>query len=170
MIFQRQIGGKVDLAQQVELHYRENFKTLVKRISYRSKTVWNAEDIVQEAYLRALKYSGSYLEGSTFNNWFSRILSNTLKDFMRAERDYAGMDEVEEEDELVEDDSLPNNIRLSLRKAIHDLPQDEKEIIELNLVYGYDLRQIVQIVDVKYSRVHQVIQKFKKELKEKYNL
>ncbi len=156
------------LDQQIENHYRKNFNTLVKRIKYRAGTQWNAEDIVQEAYLRALKYAATYRDNLEFDHWFARIVSNTLKDFKRAERDYAGLEDIGEEDELVEDTSLPRNIQLEIRRAINDLPADQKEIVELHLVFGFELRHIVQIVDKKHATINQTIQRFKKTLKEKY--
>lgn len=168
MSFQRQIGGKVHLAQQVEEHYRKNFNKLVKRYQFRAGTKWAAEDIVQEAYLRALKYSNSFKDGLEFDNWFSRILANTLKDYKRAERDYAGLDELDEEDERVEDESYPDKIKLEIQRSIRELPVEIREVVELNLLYGYDMRQIVQIVNMKYRTIDQILQRFKKDLKEKY--
>ena len=157
------------IEKQIELHYKDNFSSLVKRIKYRTGTTQAAEDVVQEAYLRALKYKGAFIEGANMEHWFSRILSNALKDYMRAEREYSGMDDIEDEEgEPVENENIPDSIKREIRFAISQLPDHHREVVELYYIYGYELRQIAQIVDMKYQTINQTIQRFKNALKERY--
>lgn len=160
----------VALEAQIEKHYRENFNQLVKRVQSRAKTFWNAEDVVQEAYVRALKYQHTYIQGSPFENWFSRILSNSLKDFINAEREYSSIDDLQEDEEGIECSSYPSSVKREVIEAIEELSSDHREIVRLNIVYGYDLRDIVRITDMKYKTIDQIIQRFKKGLKERYNV
>jgi RNA polymerase sigma-70 factor (ECF subfamily) len=137
-------------------------------MQFRTKTVWAAEDVVQEAFVRALKYKDAYIWGTPLDRWFSRILTNAFHDYMKAERDYSSIDDLSEEEERVECTSLPNSVKIELREAIEDLSPEHREIVELHLVYGFELRHIVQIVDVKYKTADQIIQRFKNSLKERY--
>jgi RNA polymerase sigma factor (sigma-70 family) len=60
-------------------HYRINFETLVKKIRSFAGSHHAAEDVVQEAYTRAIR---SYDDERVleFNPWFNTILANSLKD------------------------------------------------------------------------------------------
>lgn len=157
------------IVKQIEEHFRKNQQVLSKRIKYRTGTIESAEDVVQEAYYRALKYQGAFIEGANVEHWFSRILSNALKDFMKAEREYAGMEDIDDEEgEPIENENIPDSIKREIRFAISQLPDHHREVIELYYIYGYELRQIVQIVDMKYQTINQTIQRFKNSLKEKY--
>jgi len=44
--------------KQLERFYKTNYLTLIKRVSHRAGGPYNAEDVVQEAFVRALKYWG----------------------------------------------------------------------------------------------------------------
>jgi len=64
----------------IEDYYRKNFKRLVNISRGRAGSYHNAEDVVQEAFTRALKYHKSYNPAMTaFDAWFSRILDNSLR-------------------------------------------------------------------------------------------
>ena len=64
-------------------HYIENYKRLVKRSMWRvpNKSLALAEECVQEAYARALKYYSTFNpKQDLFNNWFEGILRNAIND------------------------------------------------------------------------------------------
>src|SRR3546814_8875926 len=62
----------------IDAYYRENYDSLVKRLSYRLGTRENAEDTVQEAFTRAVKYYESC--SVDFDRWFKVLLANAVKD------------------------------------------------------------------------------------------
>src|SRR3546814_15218451 len=62
----------------IDAYYRENYDALVKRLSYRLGTRENAEDTVQEAFTRAVKYYESC--SVDFDRWFKALLANAVKD------------------------------------------------------------------------------------------
>jgi RNA polymerase sigma factor (sigma-70 family) len=155
------------MMQLIEKHYRENFNTLVKRMTWRcGGSVQDAEDIIQEAYLRAIKYRDAFIEGNVFTYWFARIIDNVFKDFKRAEREMGGIED--EEEEIIEDYHLSEGVRRELRKEMEKLPFDLKEIITLHMVYSYTIGQIVQITNTPYREVDNQIEKFKKNILGKY--
>lgn len=155
---------------QLEDHYKKNFTTLVKRIAFRcDNNFYDAEDIVQEAYLRAIKYKEAFTVGLPFDFWFKRILSNSLKDFKRAQKAMGTVEEIEEEHlDPVEDPCLPSEVKRSIQKEIDFLQQPQREVVELHIIYGYGISQVSQITDVKYKDVNNIIQRFKAKMKEKY--
>lgn len=60
-------------------HYKDNYRRLIKRMTFRAGTEWDAEDVVQEAYARALRYQDSF-DGTNFDRWFNTILNNALRE------------------------------------------------------------------------------------------
>lgn len=75
------------MREQIEQFYLANHDLYVKRLSRKAGSVQNAEDIVQEAFLRALFYADSYAarEDQDMEKWFNSILRRALVDFMRVE-------------------------------------------------------------------------------------
>lgn len=148
-------------AAQLEEYYAENFDTLVKRYANRSGSVQNAEDVVQEAFARALKYLPTFDGKKPLENWFSRILQNSFREFRIAERNY-GMNMTNEDAEV------PCPICLENKRLVHDvkeyikkeMPKDEQEILILYYIRGYGFQDIVRITDEKYRRVNYVVYKF----------
>ena len=76
----------------LEIHYNRNRDVLTKKLAGRVGTRYNAEDVVQEAYARALKYfrawtyDGVGTELDSFNRWFTTILNNACREFQYEER------------------------------------------------------------------------------------
>lgn len=62
-----------------------NRKKYLKRlIGPLNGNIFNAEDILQESYCKALEFQVTFDESKgTFENWLSRIIYNTLYDFLR---------------------------------------------------------------------------------------
>ncbi len=153
----------------IEQHYQDNYDSLVKRFTRRAGTMWDAEDVIQEAYYRALKYFSTFQEGMVFQHWFVRILANVLKDHYNSRIDGT----VEFDEDLVEpeySDYPPHQLRRMFRKEIDDVPNKEhKEILRLYYIYGFKFKEISQIVDMGYKGIDTVIHRFKLSLKEKYN-
>ena len=89
---------KKQVYKLIEDYYRENFDSLVIRTINKAGGKANAEDIVQEAFTRALTYYTSYVPDIyEFGAWFSRILDNTSKDFHRVEKNKGMVIDVDED-------------------------------------------------------------------------
>ena len=70
----------------LEAHYRENFDRMVKMLSRKAGQQANAQDVVQDGYVRALEYSGTFDDSLDFGDWMNTIFQNSLKDFLKVER------------------------------------------------------------------------------------
>lgn len=154
----------------IEQHYRDNFSTLVKKYSRSMGSVHSAEDVVQEAYYRALKYGSTY-NGTNFDGWFGRILINSLRDFKAAERG-RGIEQEADEQTLgtISEQGLDAKTIKEIKELISTKSVQHREILNLYFIHGYKLRDILAIVDMKRKTVDQCLQRFKKELKEIYGV
>ena len=153
--------------KQIENHYKENDGRILKRTTFRAGGIHQAEDIVQEAYCRALKYYNE-LKVEEFDRWFSMILNNAYNDY---KRDEIGLSYIEDEDEPLglEECGLVNR---QTRREVYDIISTksvvQQEILLLHLKQGYSPTDISNVSDHTYANVHKVISRFKAELKSLY--
>jgi RNA polymerase sigma-70 factor (ECF subfamily) len=153
--------------EMIEQHYIENHQRLIKRFTFRAGTEWDAQDIVQEAYSRAIKYLSSY-NGDNFDKWLNTILINTFKEHKRNE---TGMSHSQLDEDLVEgsectfysDQTMEEVFELINTKAVIQI-----EILNLHLKQGYSAIDIKKITPYTYSNIHQIIRRFRQELRELY--
>ena len=151
----------------IEAHFKALRNTYVKRISRRAGTPEAAEDIVQEAYCRALKYSHSFIDGN-LDKWISTIIGNALRDYMNAERGYISV-EPSEDDELAPEVLYPRRVMKEVFERIALLSEDQQEILTLFFKQEYTARDISYITHHSQNKCDKIIQKFRKELYKEYH-
>ena len=155
------------LMKLIESHYKANRRKLVLRLSFRAGTEWDAEDIVQETYARAIKYIHTF-DNSNFDRWLGHILNNCLRDFKRNEKGFST--NTFEEDEV---DGIPcNQYNERVVEEINDLIATKSiaqiEVLSLYFKQGYSATDISEITTYTYAAIHQMILRFRNELKELY--
>lgn len=152
----------------IEEHYKRSFNRLVKRLSFRAGSPQDAEDIVQDAYERALKYIDAYDVEQDFEIWFGRIMFNCLKDHNKKSRGYTVV-EFEEHHGGGEDcRMLPKEALDQIWKRIDSKPAEFAEILRLHFKNGYSINDINKIVGGKYDATAQTIKRFRLEMREMF--
>lgn len=156
--------------QHIEDHYKDNYKRLVKRMSFRGGTIWAAEDIVQTAYERAIRYYRP-LNPEDFERWFSVLLNNAAKDFNAAERGYSPInddDELQEELPYLGCPHYPEEIMREVFELVNTKSEVQIEILSLHLKHELSAKDISTITNYSYAKTHQIIQRFRNELRDLY--
>lgn len=151
----------------IETHFKENYNRLMKRMTFRAGGHHQAEDIIQEAYARAMKYY-NHQRIEEFDKWFSMVLNNAYNDYMR---DDIGLSYIEDEDEplgLVECGLVTSRTRKEIYDLISTKSESQKEILTLHLRHGYSATDIANVTDYSYAQVHKTISRFKFELETLY--
>lgn len=145
---------------QLEEHYKKNYRILCLRVKNRVGGLVNAEDVVQESYCRALKYYKSFDGEQDIGAWFNTILNNASKDFAGAER-RQGM----ATSGLLRNDDENN---MEWVAEIADLQAELKkhspltqEVLRLHLCCGYSRSDIVQVLDTTRDAVNKIVQRFR---------
>lgn len=153
----------------IEKHYRENKDRLIKRISFRiGGNFHGAEDIVQTAYERAIRYRDSF-NGDLFDKWFSTILNNSLREYQNEEKGYVQAGEDDEEiAESVSCPHYPTHIMREVFELIDTKSEIQIEVLTLYFRHEYSAIDISRITNIPYKTAHQIIQRFRNELKELY--
>ncbi len=154
----------------IEHHFHTHYDNCCKSLVRRSGSYENSEDIVQEAYARALKHWETWDENrGVFATWFNTILQNALKDFLRADRNSGmGMSKEEEGDgeNALENAYLDKQAAGYVRKAIRAAPGETGRALELYFLKGYKPKDIYEVVDMPPKTVRQYIWRFRKRMEE----
>ena len=119
----------------------------------------DAEDIAQEAYLRALKHFGTF-KGGDARPWLLRIVRNTYYTWIQRNRVTETMTPFEEEEEIhISDAPNPEMLLLKetdkqlVRRALRKLPTEFLEVIVLREFEELSYKQIADTVQVPVGTV-----------------
>lgn len=152
----------------LEQFYRNNFDRFVKRMKNRAGTIQAAEDVVQEAFYRALKYQDSFDPTQPLENWFNRILNNSLKEYKNKEKGHIADSFDEDEVDGTDCRMMSQQLWDTVRSEINQYDGEHYEILSLYFEHQYKPRDICNVVDMKYKTVEQILQRFKRMIKEEY--
>lgn len=119
----------------------------------------DAEDIVQESYLRALKFFSGYYGGDA-RTWLLTIVRNTCYTWLQKNRLLRLADPIEDKlDELGMDFLDPEVLLLqhldsqTVRNALQELPVEFREVVVLREMEGLSYKEIANVVDIPIGTV-----------------
>ena len=149
-------------------HYLEHHDHLVKRVSYRVGGIHNAEDVVQEAYARAMQYYKSFNpERSDLERWFSTILINATKDLKRQER-MDGMVADEDVTDTADMTAYTNELLGLVRKEMEHAPPGATDALELYYIWGYTAKEVAEQTDHTHYSVKGLVKRFREYMRSTY--
>ena len=154
-------------SQHIESYFREHYKKFVKKMYFRTGTEADAEDVVQESFARALKYAPK-ARIEHFGKWFSLVLTNTLRDHMNASKGYSAVEEEDVPEESVDCNGYPKRVMQEIRELVATKSAVQIEVLEMHLFEEYTAKEISEITPYSYAQVHQIILRFRNELKTLY--
>ena len=125
----------------------------------------DAEDAVQDAFLKAYRGAAGFRSGASFSTWLYRILVNACYDQLRARRRRA-------EGPLPTADDLgasgasqdDHPLRLALESALGRLPERERTAFLLCEVEGFSHREAGEILDVPEATSRTLLYRAKRQL------
>ena len=115
-----------------------------------------SEDLVQEVFLRILKYNRTWTDGSTFTTWLYQIARNAHTDWLRKRKPEPALEEAPEPEsaELRADASLEERQQARLvREALRRLPSEKRELLVMARYQGLKYEQIARILSCEVSTV-----------------
>ncbi len=141
----------------------------------------DAEDLVQETYLKAYRAFGSFELGTNLKAWLYRILTNTYINTYRAKRRRPEIADVEDVEDLylyrhlvpdgsgglgrsAEDVALDRFTDADVKEAIESLPDTFRMAVLLADVEGFSYKEIADITDVPIGTVMSRIHRGRKAL------
>ena len=132
----------------------------------------DAEDVVQEAYLRAFRLFGSF-HGGDGRPWLLAIVRNTFYTWMHRNRAPELQTTFDEEIHTVREDQLNPETRLLkkadhelLRQALEELPAEFREVIVLRELEGLSYKQIAEVAEIPVGTVMSRLARSRKRLQQ----
>ena len=145
----------------------------------------DAEDLVQETYLKAYRGYGGFTEGTTLKAWLYRILTNTYINIYRAKQRRPDETELDESEDpylyqrlggleaaqvgrSAEDELMDWFTEAEIKTAVEDLPEQFRMAVLLADVEGFSYKEIAEILDIPIgtvmSRLHRGRSRLQKAL------
>ena len=130
----------------------------------------DAEDVVQEAYLRAFRFFGGF-HGEDGRAWLLEIVRNTSYTWMQRNRSPELNMPLDDEPREVEGDDLnPEELLLqkadaqTLRQAVEELPLEFREVLVLRELDEMSYKQIAAVADIPLGTVMSRLARARKRL------
>lgn len=127
-----------------------------------------AEDMLQDSFVRAFKNLQSYKGTASFGSWLKRIVINTCLNYLRSKK--------LEFEELTDDASHPIDEQVDfsnqdlvieqIKDGISQLPTGYRLVISLYLLEGFDHKEIAEVLDISVSTSKSQYNRAKRKLKE----
>lgn len=128
----------------------------------------DAEDVVQEAYLRAFKFFGGF-HGENSRAWLLTIVRNTSYTWLQQNRAHELTTEFDEEIHSIESDNpetmlLERADRALLKQALEELPVEFREVVVMRELEGLSYKEIAGMIDVPIGTVMSRLARARKRL------
>jgi RNA polymerase sigma-70 factor (ECF subfamily) len=141
----------------------------------------DAEDLVQETYLKAYRAFGSFTEGTNLRAWLYRILTNTFINSYRSKKRRPEQVDVDEVEDLylykrlgaleevaasrsAEDEVLDHFTDEDVKAALEALPEQFRLAVLLADVEGFSYKEIADILEVPIGTVMSRLHRGRKAL------
>ncbi len=141
--------AKAGDAHAFALLYETIYKDLYRFAFCTMKTKELAEDVVSEAVLHAFEQMHRLHRPEAFRSWMFQITANECKRQLRLQARTVPLPE----EELSPPGYADPSSRLAIQEAFATLKETERIILGLNLVAGYNSREIARLLHTKEGTV-----------------
>ena len=141
----------------------------------------DAEDLVQETYLKAYRAFGSFKEGTNLKAWLYRILTNTFINSYRARKRRPEQTDIDDVEDLylyrrlggleavsagrsAEEEVLEHFTEGDVKAAVEALPEQFRMAVLLADVEGFSYKEIADILDIPIGTVMSRLHRGRKAL------
>lgn len=154
------LKSDLELVEEVKSGERESFSLLVQRhqkallrlcVRY-THDLEQAEDIVQESFVKAYEKLTSFEGRSSFKSWLFQIAINTSKNSLRSKSENLNIEHVNiSVAPRAESGLVSQDIKSLIDLEIGKLPHRQKTALILRLYEDLGFREIAQIMDCPYD-------------------
>jgi len=171
LVARAQRGDEEAFAALFEMHKRRVYSLCLRMTGNTAE----AEDLTQEAFLQLFRKISTFRGESAFSTWLHRLAVNVvLMHLRRKGLQQVSLDEVDScQDEPVKRDYGDNDRRLmgsvdriSLSRAIADLPPGYRTVFVLHDVEGYEHNEIAEIMNCSVGNSKSQLHKARMKLRD----
>ena len=177
--------SNAELVKKSQLGDKNAFEELVRRhqelvFSLAYKLTGNRElanDVAQEAFIRAWKAIQKFRGDSTFSTWIYRITVNTAWTLRKKAKKHYSLNIEDTQEPVVIDEkkdpeflAINSDLSSVLKKALDQIPVEQRIIVELKNIEGRSHKEIAEYLDISVTaakvRLHRAHQKLRIILEE----
>ncbi|MBW9158340.1 RNA polymerase sigma factor SigY [Clostridium sp. FP2] len=131
-----------------------------------------AQDIIQDALLKAVLNINKFEPRAKFSTWLIKIATNVYRDYLRKNKSYELIEEgLADKGKRVEDIVISNYEYGEIMKIILKLPYEKRAVFILKHYYGYKYEEISGIIGCPIgtvrSRLHNAVKYIISEIERK---
>ena len=129
-----------------------------------------AEDVMQDSFLKAFTKIETYNSDATFGAWLKRIVINKSINELKKSKAYqteAISENFEKVDENNDEILFTNQKAEHVLKTIQSLKTNYKVILTLFFIEGFDLEEITEILKISYENCRTTMSRAKESLRKK---
>lgn len=159
---------KGDNSAQMQIYkdyYRAMYNTSLRIL----KDEFEAEDIMQEAFLTAFTKLDTFIGEVTFGAWLKRIVINKSLTQLKKNNKYQDVKMEVLSETTIETEEAINYSDLQADKVLerlNSLKENYRIVLSLNLIEGYDYEEIAEILGYTNENVRTTVSRAKKKLKQ----
>lgn len=157
-IIQQVLDGDQEAFSELVKAYEKPVYNLCLRMAGNAQ---DAQDLAQEAFLKAWRGLRFYKFESSFSTWLYRLTSNVCIDFLRRQKRRTALSLTMEEQELEVPDQAPvpeeqllrQEAQEAVSQAMNQLEDEFRLVLTLRVLEDMSYEQIAQIMDLKVGTV-----------------
>lgn len=153
--------------------YNRYYKAMFNTANRIVKDKFEAEDIMQESFLKAFTKLDSLNDSKTFGSWLKRIvINNSIYKYNKSSKyNEVPLDDVlykVEDSSGIPDDYEFNNLKAKqVLETMKSLKDNYRISLTLNLIEGFDYDEICEIMNISYANCRTTISRAKESLRKK---
>ncbi|PZE19532.1 RNA polymerase sigma factor SigW [Paenibacillus xerothermodurans] len=169
-------GDRAAFAELVELYKEKIFHLAYRMLHNRHE----AEEIVQETFLRVYTNLERYDENQKFSTWIYRIGTNLCIDRLRKRKPNYSLDAemndgegtdwyamLPSEDDTPDDQVILSETRNEIRKSIETLPEKYKTVVVLRYLQDLSLQEISEVLSLPITTIKTRLHRGREHLRKK---
>jgi RNA polymerase sigma factor (sigma-70 family) len=155
-------SGDTTVFEQIYRMHGERMKSIAYN---RLGNISDAEDAVQETFLKIHRAASTFTGEASFSTWMVRILINTCYDALRKRQRHPEDQESEGSFERTAA-NVDDNKRIALRKILDSLPEQRRTVFSLFEIEGLSHAEIGGILGISEANSKWILFSTKKQLQE----
>lgn len=166
-LMERVKAGDLVAFNQIVDKYRDRLMNVIFRMVQGTE---EAEDIVQETFLRVYQHRDSFDFRHCFSTWLYTIALNLARNELRKRKRFKFFDIFDmqgKEGEIAVEMELPSNLPQVLEKALESLPEKYKTAFVLRDIQELPYEEVAQIMNIPLGTVKSRVNRARAILRDK---
>ncbi|MEQ9301676.1 MAG: sigma-70 family RNA polymerase sigma factor [Cyclobacteriaceae bacterium] len=160
--------GHLDHLEELFERYQKKLFNFFMRLTYDQAA---SEDLIQNVFVRIMKYRSSYNPDLKFKTWIYQLSRNQFHDYYRKEvekrDDFSDVAAMPDHD-LQTDDGFDQDQRDQLEVAMQKLSVEKRELLVMSKMQGMHYEDIAEIKEITIANVKVQVHRALKELRTFY--